>query len=47
MSREIKFRAWHNELEIMLPWEQMMFEKHENDDYITFYELEEGSSSIF
>ena len=45
--REIKFRAWDEENNKMIPWEKLYFEKEQGDDSLCFYELDDGMTSVW
>lgn len=44
--REIKFRAWDNSFEQMVPWGELKFDKDSGDDDVCFYEQEDGCDSV-
>lgn len=46
MNREIKFRAWDNLTETMVPWLSLKFDKDEHDDEICFYEQDSECSYV-
>ena len=41
--REIKLRAWSRAFNQIISWEELKFDKDENDNEICFYEQEDGS----
>lgn len=47
MQRQIKFRAWSNAFDQMIPWEELKFDKDQSEDQICFYEKADGCDSTW